>query len=409
MRLGILTSHPIQYNAPLFRGLAARMDVMVYYAHRQTQQQQAAAGFGVAFDWDVDLLDGYPHTFVPNRAAQPGVDRFGGCNNPDITHRIREQKFDAFLVTGWNLRCYWQAVTACRRAGIPVLVRGDSQLRTPRSTAKRVVKSITHRTMLRSFDGFLYVGQRNREYLERYGVPVERLFSSPHFVDNSWFQAHAAEERERRDAIRATCGASPKAILLLFVGKFIPEKRPEDVLEAAARLRERGHDIQLVYVGDGPLGPRLQRADAGEWVRYAGFRNQTELPAYYVAADLLVLPSASETWGLVVNEAFACGLPAVVSDAVGCAPDLIDEGRTGAIHAAADVRSLCDAIERGMYFRANPATGLAIEEKVEAYSLERAVAGVEEGVTTLSDRTCRRTTVMLGSASPRPRSGSRLS
>src|SRR3954471_4092901 len=103
-RLGVLASHPIQYQAPLFRELAKRLDLKVFFAHRQTAQQQAEAGFGTAFDWDVDLLSGYAHMFLENRAPRPGVGRFLGCDTPEVANRIATGRFDAFLVTGWNLR-----------------------------------------------------------------------------------------------------------------------------------------------------------------------------------------------------------------------------------------------------------------------------------------------------------------
>src|ERR1700737_1181631 len=156
MRVGILASHPIQYQAPWCREVAKETDLHVFFAHRQSAAEQGKAGFGVPFDWDVDLLSGYAHTFLPNIARNPSVNRFSGCDTPQIagiisgklktenlksgngfsvseSQRVRSSPFDAFIVSGWNLKSYWQAVRACRRAGIPVLVRGDSQLQTPRS------------------------------------------------------------------------------------------------------------------------------------------------------------------------------------------------------------------------------------------------------------------------------------
>ncbi|MCX8090907.1 MAG: hypothetical protein N3I86_08245, partial [Verrucomicrobiae bacterium] len=167
MRLGILASHPVQYHAPWFRALARVADVEVFFAHRQSAQEQGRAGFGVAFDWDVDLLSGYPHRFLKNVASRPGVHHYRGCDTPEIGRIIQtglarrlaelqpagerssgaaagcesaeERRFDAFIVMGWYLRAYLQAARACRAAGVPVLVRGDSQLRTPRPLLKRLV------------------------------------------------------------------------------------------------------------------------------------------------------------------------------------------------------------------------------------------------------------------------------
>src|SRR4051794_11061050 len=132
MRLGVLTSHAVQYQAPWFRALAQALDLDVYFAHRQSAEEQARAGFGVAFEWDLDLLSGYRSQYLKNVAPQPDVNRYAGCDTPEISDIIRQGKFDAFIVVGWYLKSHWQAIRACRSAGVPVLVRGDSQLLTPR-------------------------------------------------------------------------------------------------------------------------------------------------------------------------------------------------------------------------------------------------------------------------------------
>ena len=120
LRIGWLASHPIQYHAPIYRELARRCDLTVFFAHRQTPAGQAAAGFGVQFEWDVDVLGGFSSVFLENRARQPGSHHFLGCNTPGIGEEIRRGRFDAFVVSGWSLLSYWQAVLACRRLGIPV-------------------------------------------------------------------------------------------------------------------------------------------------------------------------------------------------------------------------------------------------------------------------------------------------
>ncbi len=349
MHIGILASHPIQYHAPWYRALARDVDLSVFFAHRQSAAEQGQAGFGVAFDWDSDLLSGYSSEFLPNRSRRPGVYRFFGCDTPDIADRIRLGRFDGFVVTGWNLKSYWQAVVACRKARVPVLVRGDSQLRTPRSLAFRMAKQVSHRILCSRFDGFLVVGQRNAEYLTSYGVARRRMFSVLHNVDNEWFADRAREARPGRSALRASWGVRDDTLVALFVGKLIADKKPDDLLLACARLAARGVDIVPVFVGAGPLqqGLEKQARALGIEARFAGFRNQSELPRHYVAADVLVLPSGgTETWGLVVNEAMACGVPAIVSDAVGCAPDLIAEGETGYTYSVGSVKGLATRLEQ---------------------------------------------------------------
>ena len=142
MRLAFVTSHPIQYYAPLFRALAQRLDLVVFFAHRATPSDQAKAGFGVEFEWDVGLLSGYCHEFLRNVATRPALDRFAGCDTPAIAERIRKGRFDAVLVQGWYLKCFLQAIFAAKRQRLPLIVRGDSHLDTPRSVLKRGAKSV---------------------------------------------------------------------------------------------------------------------------------------------------------------------------------------------------------------------------------------------------------------------------
>jgi len=385
-RLGILASHPIQYQAPWFRALAKIMDIHVFFAHRQTPAQQAEAGFGVAFDWDIDLLSGYHYTFLENRANSPNVNRFFGCNTPEIAHYIKAKKFDIFLVNGWYLKSYWQAIRTCHRIGIPVLVRGDSQLYTSRSKLKRCTKEIVYRIILRQFDGFLVVGQRTREYLLHYGVKPEQMYDVPHFVDNEWFREKSRMTMVERRTFRDKLGVGDKAALILFVGKFIPKKRPLDLVYALSLLKKSGVSAEAIFVGAGELEEKIRQLsrDLGIIVRLPGFKNQSELPYYYAAADLLVLPSDGETWGLVVNEAMACGLPTIVSDAVGCGPNLIEEGKTGFTYPVGDINSLYRRIEQLItMIKSGYDFHPALRQKMDVYSLEAAVEGTVETVSTL--------------------------
>ncbi|SEN79871.1 Glycosyltransferase involved in cell wall bisynthesis [Rhodospirillales bacterium URHD0017] len=372
-RIGFLISHPIQYYAPIFRELAKRCDLTVFFAHRQTAEQQARAGFGVAFDWDIDLLSGYDSRFLTNVARQPSTDRFAGCDTPGIAEEIARGGFDAFIVPGWALRSYWQAVRACRRRGVPVLVRGDSQLGGQRNNAIRIAKALAFSQLLRRFDGFLYVGQRNREYLLHYGVPAERLFFSPHCVDNDAFAAASSGIRRPEGRRR-----------VLFVGKLIGRKHPADLLHAVARLRDKS--LQIAFAGAGELESELRKIAAASSVDadFMGFVNQSELPAVYASADLLVLPSdGQETWGLVVNEAMACGVPAVVSDVVGCGPDLIEAGRTGEMFAFGDTAPLAAAIRNVLSFDPEQ-TRRHLAAKMAVYSPARAAGAVVDAATTLA-------------------------
>jgi len=342
-RIGILASHPIQYHAPLFRLLALCQDVKirVYFCHNPGPRQQGI-GFGVPFEWDLELTSGYAHEWLRNCAPKPSLTFFGGCNTPDLPGIIRREQFDAFIVHGWNNLSCWQAFRGCRQTGTPLLVRGDSQLGAQQSPFRRKLKDLCYPTFIRKFDVCIATGSRSAEYFEHFGA--KRIIISPHIVDNSWFSERAEKARANRKALRSKWGLAEDAFVFLFAGKFEPKKRPMDLIHSFARIESlRSQKAALLMVGDGILRPECEALARSNNLplRFAGFLNQTEMPQAYAAADCLVLCSdGRETWGLVVNEAMACGLPAIVSDQCGCAPDLIVEGKTGFTYPCGDVPAL---------------------------------------------------------------------
>ncbi len=384
MRLAVIASHPIQYYAPLFRVLAQRLDLMVFFAHRASPPDQAKAGFGVAFDWDIDLLSGYPHHFLTNVAKLPGLDHFAGCDTPEIGTLLKKGRFDAVLVQGWNLKSFLQAVIAAKRQGLPVLARGDSQLGTSRSALKRAAKATAYPAFLGLFDAALYVGQRSRAYWTHYRYPPSRLFFSPHCIDADWFAARATGEA--RVALRTQLGIPPELSITLFAGKLLPFKRPLDLIAAAELLRTEGCHLGVLVAGAGPLEREMSSAAnaAGVALHQLGFCNQTAMPAAYAAADLLVLPSeGDETWGLVANEALACGRPVVLSDAVGASPDLVGDGTSGRLFPVGDTAALAAAIRAVLDC---PPERERISAKSAAYSLDAAADGVIEAVSFVKRR-----------------------
>ncbi|WP_158764404.1 glycosyltransferase family 4 protein [Terricaulis silvestris] len=348
----------------------------VYFAHKATPQQQAAAGFGTAFEWDVDILTGYAHEFLRNAALDPGTHHFLGCDTPGIGARLREGNFDALLVTGWNLKSYWQGILAAKRRGVPILVRGDSQLETPRAAVTLAVKSIAYPPLLRLFDAALYVGQRNLAYWRRYHYPVQRLFFSPHCVDNFYFASRATQHS--RNTLRARLGIANLTPVALFAGKLLAFKRPQDLVSAAAQVRSQGADLNVVFAGSGEQEGQLraQAQQLGVPAHFIGFQNQSEMPAAYAASDVLVLPSSGEeTWGLVANEALACARPIIVTEACGCAPDLAGDGTTGRVVPVKSPNALSAALQ---HILGAPPAHETIATKIALYSPEAAAAGVKD-------------------------------
>jgi glycosyltransferase involved in cell wall biosynthesis len=348
LRLASLVSHPIQYQAPLFRALAGHPDVdfTALFLSDHGVRPTLDPGFGRVIAFDVPLIEGYRSLFVRNRAPHPHTQSFFGAVNPGLAAVIARERFDALWVHGYAQASNWIgfATAACLR--IPFLIRGDSQLLVQRSLPVRSLRRLVLATLFRAASAVLYIGQQNRRFYEWFGVPAGKLFFAPYSVDNTFFAARAQAARAdgRRAAIRARIGAGPDDVVLLVVGKLMSFKRPLDIVRAMPRLDRRAI---AVFVGDGELRPAVEQELAAAGVRgvVTGFVNQGDLPEWYAAGDVAVLASDFEKWGLVVNEAMACGLPIVASDLVGCAPDLVHAGESGSVFRARDPDALAAAIQ----------------------------------------------------------------
>ena len=386
-----MSTHPIQYHSAWFRAMASRpgLDIHVYYCHQATPREQAGAGFGVEFDWDVPLLAGYPYTFLKNVADSPGHGRFGGFDTPEIKAIIRRREYDAMLVNGWHYKSAWQAIWACWRSKAKVMVRGDSHLHTPRGITKRAVKSFTYRRFIPRFDACLAAGQWSREYFLHYGARPERIFLVPHAIDNKRFQIDAEALEPRRSEVRKEKNLDDNAIVFMFSGKFIPKKRPMDFVCAIERAVRRNPRIEGLMVGDGPLRARCEERARERRVpiRFTGFLNQSQITKAYVVSDALVLPSdGGETWGVVVNEAMACARPCIVSDRVGCGPDLVIPQVTGSIFPLGDVDALANSM---LELAGSPqrliSMGLEAQSRLKNYSIETAVDGIIQSLAATVD------------------------
>src|SRR5258706_1428903 len=255
MRLGILATHPIQYQAPWFRALAAQpeVDLDVWFCQHASRADQGAAGFGVEFNWDVSLLDGYSHTFLQNVSAQPTVANFRGLDTPEIADRIKREKFDAVIINGWHYKSAWQAMRACWQTRTPVMARSDSHLHTSRGWAKRSLKRPLYSWFIPKLDACLPVGQWSREYFLHYGERPEKVFIVQHTVDDRHFAGEAERWSSKRDELRRQWGLDPKSTVFVFAGKFTNAKRPMDFVRAVAEAGRRSPGLSGLLVGDGPL------------------------------------------------------------------------------------------------------------------------------------------------------------
>jgi glycosyltransferase involved in cell wall biosynthesis len=262
------------------------------------------------------------------------------------------------------------------------MVRSDSHLHTERTALKEALKLPAYRLFIPRMDACLAVGRWARDYFLHYGARPDRIFLVPHVIDERWFSEGAARQAPCRPQLRAQWKLPDAAVVFVWAAKFIALKRPMDFLRALEIAARGGARVYGLMVGDGPL-----RAESEAFARehsvpvtFTGFLNQSEIVKAYVAADALVLLSTEETWGMVVNEAMVCGRPCIVSDKVGCGPDLVTP-ETGAVFSLGDVDRLAALISKFAADRDGLRTmGEAAARKIKQYSTEVAVRGVLEAV-----------------------------
>jgi glycosyltransferase involved in cell wall biosynthesis len=374
-------THPIQYYSPWFRFIedrAKEIELRVLYATEPTPEQQGT-GFDKGFEWDVPLREGYQNEIL--RESRPGdsfaSDSFWSLNVPGLEEKLARTRPEVVLVSGWHSVMQLRGIRACRRRGLPLLYRGDSNLDGRNDGFAGVLRRFRTSRLLRCFTGYLSVGTKAREFLKAFGAPDDRIFPSPHAVDNDFFAKGAAPflDRELRASLRREWQATPSEFVVLFVGKLEPNKRVEDLVRAVSRMKD---EIRLLVVGSGSSEDSCRRlaTEAGVRATWIGFLNQSELPRAYAAADCLALPSR-ETWGLVVNEAMATGLPCVVSDLAGCGPDLIENTRTGFVFRWGSVEELALSLDRMRSLRETSAFRREwCLEKVASHSFAAATEGL---------------------------------
>jgi glycosyltransferase involved in cell wall biosynthesis len=319
--------------------------------------------FGVELAWDVPLLEGYRWLATRNLAPHAAADRLFGLVNPQLWDVVRRGRFDVVVVYGYRALSFWIAALAGRISASAVMlaIDGHSLGSVTGNSWKVTLKRRLLPWLVRAFDGVLVPSTASATFMRDLGMPAERVFMAPYVVDNEFFWKRA--DCANRKDIRQSWGIPHDATVAIFSGKLVPWKRPADLLSAAARL----DNVYVVYAGGGPLRAQLEHTATAlglmERVRFIGFINQTELPAVYRAADLLVLPSAQESFGLVVNEAFACGVPAIVSSACGSAGDLVRDGITGYVVEVADVQALASRVST---LAGQPALRKAMGERARA-------------------------------------------
>lgn len=346
VRLAWISTHPIQYQAPLLRQIAACSDIeltALFFSDFSTRSF-VDPEFNRTIEWDMPLLDGYKFEFLPGTGDQVSSIKAFEPRVGGLAGRLTKGNYDAVLVQGWQHYGMLKAAWLAKRAGLLVLMRCEATDHVASSVGlKGKVREAVVSFMLSNVDKCLAIGKRNREFYLRRGIKADSIGSMPYCVDNDHFRQKA--EATDVAALRVELGLDATRPVILYASKLMRRKFPDHLLQAYAQLPEPRP--YLLYVGDGELRAALESAVAAQKladVHFLGFRNQSELPAFYALADIFVLPSINETWGLVINEAMNAGCAIISTDEVGSVVDLVDDGNNGYVLKAGDIAALTAAL-----------------------------------------------------------------
>ncbi len=383
-RLLALLSHPIPYLVPLMQRLASQpgLDLNVCFMADTGLKPGYVAGYGKTIQWDLPLLDGYPHRFLPNLSKRQRAGDPLSKVNPAIVSEIVKGRYDAVLLHGYVAMTEWMALAAAKALRLPVLFWGDVLIGSPPSGLSPKARELFRHGFCKAIDAALALSTQAKLFYERYGVPNDRIFWVPLCVDTERWIRETNEERPKRAAIRREFGLDPDLPVALFVAHMRPNKRPVDVAQALTRMKTKA---SLVMVGSGPLYDDLERFVRDhklDRVHLAGQQNQSVLARYYAAADVFVLPSSpGEVTPLVVEEAMCSGLPVVISDAVPSILDFVREGENGYTFPVGDVDALADRLDRVL---SDPAATARMSEVsraiMRAWTYDVAVSGVMQAL-----------------------------
>lgn len=345
-RLAIVSTHPIQYNAPLFRLLAKsdKVHVKVFYTWSQAEKgEKYDPGFGKNVAWDIPLLEGYEYEFIENVSKNPGSHHFRGIINPGLTNTIKAWQPDVVLLYGWSFYSHLRLMMKLS-GKIPVLFRGDSHTLDEKGSLKQSLRKTALRWIYSHIDYAYYVGTNNKTYFEQAGLRPHQLVHIPHSIDNSRFQHNSPELEKQAAEWRKNLAIPEDAVVFLYAGKFEEVKNLPFLIDTFRSFSSPG--ARLVLAGNGPLETELKKLSAGDnRIIFLDFQNQSKMPVLYRLGHVFVLLSQSETWGLGINEAMACGSAIVCSHKVGGAVDLVKHGSNGFIVSTDKAEALLEAMK----------------------------------------------------------------
>lgn len=334
-KIGIFTTHPIQYQVPLFRSLVKEknIDLHIFYASDHGIKSKIDKDFNKKFAWNINLKTGYKYKIIGTKKRD--VNSFF-LNSNKIKKELTKSKFDATIIFGWNNFYYLKSIIYSFFYSKKLILRAENNLLKKESIYKKFLKRIFLFFFFKVFDYFLFIGRENYIFFRKNGVKKNKLFAAPYFIDNKFFSPKNKKKNHK----------FKKQIIFIFSGKFIERKKPMDILKALNNPILEKYNYKFFFVGEGKLKKKcieFCKDNKLDNIVFPGFVNQRQIIQYYNMADVIIMSSEYETWGLSINEAMSCGCACIVSKETGCAKDLIrvsGKNQNGLIFDCGDIESL---------------------------------------------------------------------
>ncbi len=347
-KLAIVISHPIQHWVPVYQALTASQEliVKVFFVAENGAHEHYDAQFAQKVQWDLPLLDGYDSEFLT-----PGkiLEDFGFFSVDDKNIRSQLQRFspDFVWVHGYAQRINWRSISAVKKQA-KFIYTSDSNVDDQRAWWRKALKRTVVKTFLNKCHYFLSCSPKNRAYLIEYGVSEAQIIDTAFPIDMARWQHQAAQiDDSQNQALRDQLGLAADHRVVLFAGKLIDHKRPQDLLEAIHLLREQ--KVSALMVGSGDKRAELERLveqyQLQDRVKFTGFVNQSALADYFSVADIFVFPSNKEPYGAIASEVLPFGLPIIATRTIGAVGASIKEKENALLYSWGDTRALADNIQ----------------------------------------------------------------
>ena len=345
----IYASHPIQYQAPIFREVSKnkQIGVTVMFGDDIGLKEVYSEGFDSIIKWDVPLTKGYKHFFLKN-LAKTKITGFFSRINFGVFKFINPKEFDFILVHGYQTFTCWLILLAANLRGVKIILRGEAIIKNDKGLMIKFFKRLLINLYLKNVDAIMYSCKGNYKYWKSFSIEEKKLFFIPCAVDNNFFIKKKMLYNSKINLIKNELKIVKDDFVIIFPSRFTDRKRPFDLIEAAALLARK--NLVLLFVGDGPNKKKMEKLCLQKGVRsiFTGFINQKIISKYYSISDAVAIISEYDASPKSLNEALNFNLPGIISNMVGTAGDLIINEYNGFIVDVGDIKNISCKINKLM-------------------------------------------------------------